>query len=326
MKPKISVILRVLISLGLVAFLVWSMREHLPRILDTLAKTNLSLFFSAIAIFMICVLMISARLQLVLFGEGIRIAFTRVIQLSFIGYFFNNFMPTSVGGDVVKAYYVYKQTNQAGKSFIAVFMDRLLGLFSFVIIALVAVLVSWKNIDPMFKKIIFVLAGIGFVVSFLIINKTLASFMLNLLSRVKFLNLGEKLSKVYAAVHDYRNKKRLILSVVLVSIASQAVYFFVVYLLGKSLGSSIKLGSVFLIMPLVSVVCLLPSIGGLGFREGAIVLLFGPFIGTDDAFSLSILLLATLLVLGVIGAIVYVSASQFKVKRADIQKFKNDKT
>ena len=87
-------------------------------------------------------------------GEGLKIPLGRVIQLSYIGYFFNNFMPTAVGGDIVKAYYAYKQTKKAAKSFISVFMDRFLGLFSFIFIAVFMLFISWKNIDIALRRIV----------------------------------------------------------------------------------------------------------------------------------------------------------------------------
>jgi len=121
-------------------------------------------------------------------------------------------------------------------------------------------------------------------------------------------------------VHEYRKKKSLIFAVTGVSLAAQILYFSSVYLFARSLETDLRLTSVFLIMPIVSLVSMLPSLGGLGIRESALVLLFGPLVGTDNAFSLSILLLAALLITSLIGAIIYVSAAQFRMGRADIRK------
>ena len=65
---------------------------------------------------------------------------------------------------------------------------------------------------------------------------------------------------------------------------------------------------------------MLPSLGGLGLREGALVALLGPAIGTDSAFSVAILLLAMLLIMSLIGAVIYLSAAQFRIKGSDISK------
>ncbi|NQU95821.1 MAG: flippase-like domain-containing protein [Candidatus Omnitrophica bacterium] len=318
MKKKLSTLFRVLISLGMVGFLVWSMRGNYHQIAATLARTSPVIFALAALLFVLNVNLFSLRLKLLLIGEGLRIAFARVIQLSFIGFFFNNFMPTAVGGDIVKAYYVSRQTKKAAKSFISVFMDRFIGLFSFICIALLALPLAWKSIDDSLRKVVIVFAACGIGAFLVILNDTVAGVIFKLLSKFKLMNIGERVSKIYRAVHEYKNKKKIILSTIGVSAVSQCIYFITVYLLIRSLGIDLPIGTVFIIMPIVSATSMLPSLGGLGLREGAIVLLFGPIIGTDNAFSVSILLLATLLGISFIGAIIYISASQFRVKPTDV--------
>ncbi|OGW75740.1 MAG: hypothetical protein A2Z72_02470 [Omnitrophica bacterium RBG_13_46_9] len=268
--------------------------------------------------FIIDIAVASIRLQLLFLGEGLRISFVRVLQLSFIGYFFNNFLPSAVGGDVVKAYYAYNQTKEAGKSFIAVFMDRFIGLFSFLVIAMVALLFSWHSIDIILKKVVLFYAFISLLVFAVIINRNVANFILKAFSGFKLWNLGERLSKTYRAVHEYRNKKPLILMTLGISIIAQFIYFLTVYVLAMSLGAELFLKTIFLVMPIVSAVSMLPSLGGLGLRENAMVALFGSAIGNDMAFSLSILLLGVLLVVSLLGGLIYVFASQFKIARGDI--------
>ena len=322
MKPKLALWLRILVSVGLVAVLLWSMRGHLPYICVTLAKTNLFLFSAAVLLFVTATILIAFRLRLVFLGEGLRIAFGRVIQLTFIGYFFNNFMPTAVGGDIVKAHYAHKETGKTAKSFVSVFMDRFIGLFSFVALGVLALLVSWESIDPYLRKIVLAFALLAIIVLLSVLNRVIARFVLNALSRFKLWNMGEKLSKIYRAVHEYRNKKMLILTAMGVSLVSQSLYFLTVYLLNRSLGTNLPLNAVFLIMPIVSVISMMPSLGGLGLQEGAIVVLFGPSIGNDNAFSVSILLRVVLLLVGLIGAAIYVSAAQFRIQKETISSLK----
>jgi len=320
MKSKFLVILRVAISVGLIAFLVWTMRSHLPRIASTLARTNLWIFASAILLFLFNISTMSVRLKILLAGEGLNIAYGRIVQLSFIGFFFNNFMPSAVGGDVVKAYYAYRQTNEGAKSFIAVFMDRFIGLFSFVAIALVAVLLSWENIAFALKKVILIFAGVSAISLLITLNSSAAKVILKVFSKLRLWNVGEKLSRIYRAVHEYRERKALVFAVFGISFVAQSIYFATVFLCAMSLGAELPVKSVLIIMPIVSVVSMLPSLGGLGIREGAMVVLFGPIIGSDNAFSLSILILAMLLIASLVGGLMYVFAAQFKIKKEELSK------
>ncbi|MFC1576698.1 lysylphosphatidylglycerol synthase domain-containing protein, partial [Candidatus Omnitrophota bacterium] len=203
---------------------------------------------------------------------------------------------------------------------VSIFMDRFIGLFSFIAIALLAVLISWNAIDPMLRRSIMVLAAGSGMVLLVALNGAVAKVILKMLSRFKLWNIGERISKIYRAVHEYRDRKRLVFTVFLISLGAQSIYFAVVYLFAKSLGTDLLLRSVLLIMPIVSVISMLPSIGGLGIREGAMVILFTPLIGSDNAFSLSILVLASLLANSLAGAIIYLSAAQFKIKKEDISR------
>ena len=321
MKAKLSILLRVLVSVGLLTFIAWNMRGQFPQIASTLKSTNILIFAGAVMIFMsINISLMSLRLYLLFSGEGLKVDFWKAFQLSYIGFFFNNFMPTAVGGDIVKAYYVQKQTGEPKKAFIAVFMDRFIGLFSFVGIAAIALMFAWDRIDPIIGKVIIVLAILSIVGFFFTLNSKVAEFLMKIFSKIKLWNLGKHISKIYMAIHDYKNKKTVILGVVLVSIVAQCIYFIVIYLITKSLSLNVPFVMIFLIMPIVCVVSLLPSLGGLGLREGAIVVLFSPIVGKDAAFSISILLLAMLLTLSIIGAIIYMSAAQFKIRKTDIEK------
>ena len=67
------------------------------------------------------------RLKIVLGAQGLPLRYPDVLYLTFIGYFFNHFLPTAVGGDVVKAFYISKISKQAMRSYTSVFMDRFLG-------------------------------------------------------------------------------------------------------------------------------------------------------------------------------------------------------
>ena len=89
-------------------------------------------------------------------------------------------------------------------------------------------------------------------------------------------------------VHDYSGRVNVIFGAVGFAILAQVMYFVAVYTVSKSLHLEISMAMVFLMMPLVTIVSMLPSIGGLGLREGAIVAFFGPAVGSENAFAVGI--------------------------------------
>lgn len=313
MKVKLAAIIRIAISLALLALLLYFMRGNYDDILTELKQTNLLIFFIAFLLYCATVIFVTFRLEILLVGENIKMPILKLIELNYIGYFFNNIMPSAVGGDIVKAYYTGLLTKEKAKSYVSIFMDRIIGVFSFALIGLVALLFCRNNItSPSIKKSVLIFAGLCVLFALISLNAKIGKFVLKIFSKVRFMNIGDKLSKAYKLLYNYRNKKEVLLKAFFMSVAIQILYFIVIYALFKAVNIGISFNLVLLIMPIVSIISMLPSIGGLGIREGAFVALFGPLVGSERAFGISILLLAILFLTSIIGGIIYLSSPQFR--------------
>jgi uncharacterized protein (TIRG00374 family) len=142
----------------------------------------------------------------------------------------------------------------------------------------------------------------------------MAGFMERLFMKLKMGNLGERLHSIYKIVHDYRNRLDVVVKSLIISVVSQTVNFAAIYVFFLALGSEVKLGNVFLIMPVVTFISMIPSLGGLGVREGAMVAFFTPITGKEIAFAVSILVLLSLFVASILGGLIYVYWLIFKLK------------
>jgi len=306
MNKKLSALIRVLVSLGLISVLFWIMRDEIQSIVKIIARCDLR-FIAVAGVIIICnVTMLAYRMKVVFLGENLNITFKEVLQLTYIGYFFNNFMPTAVGGDIVKAHYAGKTSDKKVQSYASVFMDRILGLYSFLIVAGVALIVDRGRFElEMVKILVFSLLILGVLGFIVVTNQKVADIVGKLLTRLKMFRLGEKIHSVYKIVQDYRNRLDVVLKSFVISIFSQCLFFLAIYLFFLSLGAEIKIGNIFLVMPVVTFVSMIPSVGGLGVRESAIVLLFDPLVGREMAFAMSLLYLAGLFGISFIGGIVY---------------------
>jgi len=306
MNKKFSMLLRIFVSIGLLFLLFWLMRGQIGDIWATIRSADMKFIYMALALFVANVSMLSYRMKIIFRGEDVIISFKESLQLTFIGYFFNNFMPTAVGGDIIKAHYAGLHSGEKIKSYASVLMDRFIGLYSFLIVAAVALLIDQGRIDsPTMRPMVFSLLAIGLVLFFVATNRHVARLMEKILTRVKMMSLGEKLNKIYAIVHDYRNRGGLVARSLAVSVAAQSIFFIIVYLFFISLGKPVSVGNTFLIMPVVAFISMLPSVGGLGVREGAIVAFFGPLAGKETAFAASLLLLFGYFFVSFIGGVIY---------------------
>ena len=313
MKKKSSTYIRVLISIGLLVILFFLMRGKYTEIFEQLKKTSFPIFMLAFLAYTCNILINTFRLDILLKGEKLFIPFKWVIELSYIGFFFNNFMPSSLGGDIVKGYYLGKSAGNTAKAYIAVFVDRLTGLFTFAFMGGIALWLNRNNAmhKPLKDAIIVFIIGC-ILVALVTLNKTIANVISNIFSKLKFKNLGHKLTHAYEMIHSYSDKKSTIFKAMACSFFGQLSYFSVVYILFMALGINVPFKTVFLIMPMISVIGMIPSLGGLGVREGGIVALFGPIVGVETAFGVSILLFVLLFLMSTIGGLTYLVSPQFR--------------
>ena len=320
MKDKRSAFIRIAISFGLLGLLFWFMRHNIRDIWSIISASNLSLLAIAAVFFIINVVMLAYRMKIIFLGENLSLTLRESLELTFVGYFFNNFMPTAIGGDIVKAHYAAHTNGKKLESYASVLMDRFIGLYTYLVVAAVALVVDRGRFQLATVRILvffLIILGIaGFVIA---TNKAIARFMERFFARLKMFRFGERLNGVYNIVHDYRNRRDVLMKSFLVSIAAQCMYFGIVYVFFLSLGAGINLGNVFLIMPVITFISMAPSMGGLGVREGAFVAFFATLTGKETAFAASMLLLLGFLFISVIGGVIYLWWGLTGGKRRNIQ-------
>jgi len=303
-KNKISIILRFVISFGLLILLIWIMRKDAKEILGILKGSNKWLILLAILINAFLSIAVAYRLKLLMSGQKVLISTKSAVYLTFIGYFFNNFLPTAIGGDIAKAYYASKKTNNKVASYAAVLADRLMGFIATLLIALIGILFIGNSLDNKFI--------VWMVPCIFIFTVAIMMCLFKKNSRVEkahsdkkgiFCKIKEKLLKLYDAINLYRNSPMLLLKAIILSIGLQAVSVFSVYLLVLSIGGDIPLFRLFLIIPLVWAVSMLPSLNGLGVREGAFVYFLKGYIGPEKAFAISLLWLGLIMLYSIAGGL-----------------------
>jgi len=294
------------------------MRDKRDQIFDALKGTDPGIFALAFVLFISALLVASLRFKFLIDIQNIPATFYEALSLTFIGYFFNNFLPTAIGGDVVKAYYLSKKSDDKIAAYTSVFVDRLLGLVTMIFMAFLALVFTGSRItDPVIRYTIYAITAASLAAIVFVSNKNFAKKLSFLLIFVK--PIENKIKKAYNAIHDYKAHKILIAWSLAISFISQLLFFLSLGIIALSIGSRISISEILLRVPLISALSLLPSINGLGLREGATVMLFGPIIGKENAFAVGILWLVILFMGSLIGGLIYGLSPQFKVNLKEIK-------
>ena len=242
------------------------------------------------------------RCRVLLRAKGLDFPMSHAVQLYFTSQFFNIFLPTSIGGDVARGYYLGKEIGHWADVAAVVVMERLLGFIALIILVLISVPFCLMVVGS--AMIFYVALGLCLVM-LLIIVVLFSPLMkgISFLHRIKALDRRvQQLRSLLNSLHSFKDRSRLVFASIL-SLIFQLVAVYTTYLLALGIGEAIPLLYFLLILPLVQIVSMFPfTLSGLGVREGAFVYLFA-LVGVDSHIGLSIGLLffAQLLILSIIG-------------------------
>ncbi len=101
----------------------------------------------AILIFLPVPVLQSIRLVWMLAVQDVRLSYWNAFKLTYAGNFFNFALPGTVGGDLIKAYYVTRFTHRKTEAVTTVFLDRVIGLSGLMVLASVTFLFAWTRIE-----------------------------------------------------------------------------------------------------------------------------------------------------------------------------------
>jgi uncharacterized protein (TIRG00374 family) len=305
MKKRIFQFARIFISLFLLGLLFFLMRDNLEGLVENIKRADINIFAYSL-LFIVPISMLSAlRFKIFLTVQGVRLKYIRVLNLVFVSYFFNNFMPSTVGGDVAKLYYVKKSFGDYTRPLSAIIVDRLTGLTALLCLATFSVL-RWEHLvkNAAVKIIVISCSCAMLILIFLILygkpgGKLLRIFDMPFLSKIK-----PWIIDLHKAVQLYRHSSSLPAGFIL-SLISHILICVYSFVLSKALYLDVPISIFLILTPVVGLMSSLPSLNGLGIRESAVVYFYKDFIAPEQALALSVLFLAYLIPVSIAGAIIY---------------------
>lgn len=288
MKKKFFFCLRLVISLLLVAFFAYSADiRTLFRPIAPIGWVYLGLMFLLVNLDRI---LMSYKWNILLTAKGIILPFVEVVRGYYIGTFWGTFLPTTVGGDVVRAYRVAGQTNSKKDIVSSVVLERVLGIIASFLMGFSSVILFIMFVDASNWKIV-----ASLIISFLVfLSLVLLSFNIHLIrwfdKRFLFHRQGMigKLTQVYDSYHSYRQHHGAMLRFLLWSLLEHCSPIICTFLVSQALKLDIPWWSFFIFIPVIMALSKVPvSIDGFGVREGLYVFFFS-FVGIpgSDAFLL----------------------------------------
>ncbi|MEI6971777.1 MAG: lysylphosphatidylglycerol synthase transmembrane domain-containing protein [bacterium] len=265
------------------------------------------LFFSGIVA-------ITVRWKLILDTQQLELAWGRIFSISFVGVFFNSFMPGAVGGDLVRGYYTSRESDR-GKTelFLTVVIDRMLGLPSLIILPLVVMALQpgfvFSNTLTRAVFLVLIAAAFVFLILFFLLFKHDLFEKLGFLRRLEQkASVGSMLKRAYSAVRLCVTHPGLVARGFGLSILGQVAGVAAGYSLIMALGEQVPFTSFFTLYLMATCVAGLPvTPGGLGLREAAMVILLSAVgVPAVTSVALSLLVYVVGLACGAVGALAFI--------------------
>jgi len=231
------------------------------------------------------------RWRLVTAAIGTPLSVRLALRFFTIGAFFNQTLPSSIGGDAFRVWYAHRDGRGLGEAFSGVFVDRLSALF-------VIVLVMVASLPWLFALLTDPLARWSMAV---VMVGGSAAFAALFALPLSFFGIFERWAVTRPIMIVVRDAGRALLgrqaglAVGAASLVLLMLSALVLYLAGRAIGTDLGLDHCLLLMPPIVAISVLPiSLAGWGLREGAVVVGFG-FAGIAQADALAASLLFGLL-------------------------------
>jgi glycosyltransferase 2 family protein len=276
-----------------------------PELSRLLLRLNVWASVCALGLYVASQLIFVSRWYLLLRVQSVKIGYWAAVRLHFLGLLYNNALPSSVGGDVLRAWYVTKHTDRKVEAATSVLVDRAIGVLGLFMMAAGGywfvpsaarqeMLQRYAEI-PLIKAALlhkWPLAGILLAITIvglgLILTQNGRKMVHSVVSRAS-LRASTALSKIRQAVRIYYKKKMAILASLLLTFGCQGVFILGLWIVGNGLdiGADVKYYFVFFpISWLLGTIPLTP--GGVGVVEWSVRVMFeGAQVATNHASALA---------------------------------------
>ena len=266
-----TLLLRLFGTLAAIVLIVLLIRqEGWTEIVDSLKQVSPISFFLALAALFVSRFFVIARWHVLLRSGGVKIPFTRSAELTMMGLFASHFLPTTIGGDVVRLAGVMQMGFDRAICLASIAADRLVGLAGMLFTVPFGLGPAWESLGQAASHSLALMASLQRPFRF--VRRTMLTFS------------------------TWLNQPKAILASFLCTWGNMLFIFLAIYLLVEGLGNHVSFWLIAGLYSLAYMVTLIPiSINGYGVQELSLTFLFLHVGGLSAAASLSLAVLIRIL-------------------------------
>jgi len=296
---------RLLIAAGLTGYILW--KSHPREVLAAAAGADFRPMLWAVVLVLADRSLMAYRWIMLLCTID-RPALWPLMRIFFVSTFVGTFLPASVGADAVRAYGLSRLDVAGADAVSSVFMDRMLGVASLLLMALAGLVIARGLSSNVTILTALAAGGAACLFTLLLIFSERVSTAVAALLRSGPGRLADVGERLLAALRRYSAHHAALFNVLLSSVAVQIIRVVQAYFLGVGLGIAAPLEAYFAFVPIILLVMLLPvTFNGIGTSQAAFVWFFARAgVASGPAFALSVLFVALGIVGNLPGGLLYV--------------------
>jgi len=308
MKVFALIALKIMISIGLISWLL--SRADLSQIWLTIQNAHAGFLLLAFLLFFIGYFLAAKRWQMLLGALGVSARWQMLVQSFSIAIFFNNFLPSTIGGDAYRVYDSYTLGAGKARAITVILIDRILGLSALLILAFVASILAGeiaREIPLLRLFLIGALAGLV-ILGWVIFGHGGKSLLKVTSGNHRLMRIVHKIiNKVYSGFHLFQGRADVMLKAIGLSLLLQINVVVNSLIIAYALNIDVPVIAMFIIIPLAYLIMIAPiSINGIGLRESVFVFFFGLYgVPQEQALAFAFISFGMILAQGVIGGVVF---------------------
>jgi len=280
MKKKfLLLLLRLGISFGLIGYFLHSLAKKygglakaLDNFISAFSGTSASWLVPACLLHIVGFSLISLRWKILLKAQGVNTAYKRLFSYYIMASFFNTLLPSTIGGDAVRAIESKKLTGNTTTSVMVVIVERLTGLSALVLISAAALLIKIFERTAQLQGVLIFLAAVIVGLSLLVglVHPRVAPVLLGFLKKILPAKIHSWLEQACAAVNIYYKKPGALFTALGISIIFQLNMVFYYFLIAKAFHQAPDPVDFMLKVPImIFLLMTVPAINGLGIRTAS---------------------------------------------------------
>lgn len=306
-KRYLSLALKIVASALIIGYILSTI--DLPEVWAALRAADYRLLVAAFLLHGVGYTLSAYRWQDLLRAIGHRVPALFLVNSYLVALFFNHFLPTTIGGDVIRAYDTANYTRAPlPVTTGVVVVDRLLGTFALFLASVVAFLIGIQTFGSNSGVVITLAVMFAiFAAVPVLLSRAVAQRLSGLLKLPVVNKLAGKLRGFYGALVMYKQHPAVLWRGLFFSLLLQINVVLHYYLISLALHQGVSPLYFFLVIPiLISVLMVAPSINGIGYREAGFVLFLGQVgVSASSAVSLSLIAFAMTALLSVVGGLIF---------------------